>query len=124
MTSIRAKIATAATVVGLAGLGGFAMASNPARDAPAGAAGQVAAAQTGSVAAAQTGSAPATSHPVVTGTSGATATTVPVANTQSAAATQPVPAAKRAVTHTSGGAAGSAHGHTFERDNAPARYED
>ncbi len=124
MTNIRVKIATAATVVGLAGLGGFAMASNPARDAPAGAAGSLAAAQTGSVAAAQTGSAPATSHPVVTGTSGATATTVPVANTQSAAATQPIHTARRAVTHTSGGAATGAHRRTFDREDAPVRYED
>ena len=90
MTNIRVKIATAATILGLGGLGGFAMASNPAYDTQASAPIQVAATQAGS--ARQAGSAPATSQFIVTGASGATSPAVPLA-------TQPAPAAKPVVTH-------------------------
>ncbi len=110
MTNIRVKIATAATILGLGGLGGFAMASNPARDAQGGSAVQVAATQARP--------APATSQAVVTGASGATSTAVPVA------ATRPASPAKPVVTHTSGGGAGRSKSPRPERDDGPVQYRD
>lgn len=107
MTNIRMKIATAATILGLGGLGGFAMATNPARD------GQGAAAQ---VAATRTGSATAATNPVVTRTSGAVSPAVPTT-------TRSTPATRTVVTRTSG-AAGAARRTEIERDDGPAVYED
>ena len=115
MTNIRVKIATAATILGLGGLGGFAMASNPAYDTQASAPIQVAATQAGS--ARQAGSAPATSQPIVTGASGATSPAVPLA-------TQPASAAKPVLTHASGGGAGKSRRPAREGDDAAVQYKD
>jgi len=109
MTNIRVKIATAATILGLGGLGGFAMASNPARDVQGGAPTQVAATQTGAL--------PATPQPIVTGASGATSAAV-------SQATQPASTAKPAVTHTSGGGAGSVRMSPPDGDEGRVQYED
>ncbi len=97
MTNIRVKIATAATILGLGGLGGFALASNP---TPAAAPAPLTATQAQATSASAAGSAPATSTSVVTGASGAPAPTIPAA-TQRASISKPV------VTHTSGGGTGS-----------------
>ena len=113
MTNIRVKIATAATILGLGGLGGFAMASNPAYDTNASPPTQVAATQP--VSAPPSGSAPATSRPTVTGASGATSTVTPLA-------AQPVSAVKHVVTRTSGGGAGKKLGR--EGDDAAVQYRD
>jgi len=108
MTNIRIKIATAATILGLGGLGGFAMASNPARDAQGVTAAQVPAAGAGSTTAG--------ARPIVTQTSGAAAPTVP-------AMTRPASATKSVVTRTSG-AAGTTRRPEIERDDGPVAYED
>src|SRR5689334_12424970 len=106
MNTVRARIATAAVFVGLGGLGSYAMATNPARDAQ-GAAPRVASTQGASAA--------TTSTPVVTQSSGAPLPTVP-------AVAQAAPATKPVVTHTSGGGPGRKH--AIERDDGVAAYED
>lgn len=109
MSNIRIKIATAATILGLGGLGGFAMASNPARDAQGVAAAQVAANRAGSPSAA--------TNPVVTQTSGAASPAVPTT-------TRSTPATRTVVTRTSG-AAGTGHRPEIgERDDGAAIYQD
>jgi len=115
MTNIRVKIATAATILGLGGLGGFAMASNPAYHAQPGGTAQIASTQAGSVQTAGSGSASA--RPIVTGASGATSTVVP-------AASRPASAAKPVVTHTSGGGAGRSGNLAREGDDAAVEYQD
>ncbi len=110
MTNIRVKMATAATILGLGGLGGFAMASNPAYDTQSSAPVQVATTQAGS--------APATSQPIVTAASGAASQAVPIA-------TQPVAsAAKPVVTHVSGGGAGGSRTLGREGDDSVVQYDD
>jgi hypothetical protein len=109
MTNIRMKIAAAATILGLGGLGGFAMASNPAGGAQGVAPTQIAATQAGSAAAA--------SKPVVTRTSGAAAPTAPVT-------TPATSATKALVTRTSAATAGTNRRPEVERDDGPALYED
>jgi hypothetical protein len=104
MSDIRVKIATAATILGLGGLGGFAIASNPAANPVTG---QVQAA-VGQSAAAPAG---ARTQPVVTGASGSAATTVPAASRMTRTTAKPV------VTHTSGASgARQASGEESERD--------
>jgi hypothetical protein len=84
VTNIRMKIAAAATIFGLGGLGGFAMASNPANNAQ-------------TVASGQTIAAPVTTH-----TSGS----APVASVPTSSSTQPIS------TRTSGGAGTGRNGAT------------
>lgn len=108
MTNIRMKIAAAATILGLGGLGGFAMASNPAGGAQGVAPTQIAATQA---------TATAASKPVVTRTSGAAAPTAPVT-------TPATSATKALVTRTSAAAAGTNRRPEVERDDGPALYED
>jgi hypothetical protein len=103
MTNVRTRVAAVATIIGLGGLGGFAMATNPARDSNGAAHVQVASTRAGS--------GPAT-QPVATHTSGATATKAPATSL----VTRP---AKPVVTRSSGGTAGP-RGHEIERDDVPA----
>ena len=107
MNTIRTRIAVAAVFVGLGGLGGYAMATNPARDAQ-GIAQRVASTQAGPNAATTA------TRPVVTQTSGAPAPTA-----TAVAATSP--ATRPVVTHTSGGGPGRFGDDGAEREGV---YED
>ncbi len=105
MTNIRMKIAVAATVFGLGGLGGFAISSNPARNSQA----QVATplASTANPASVKAGYSP---QQVTTRTSGAAPpTTVPATYTpQQQVSAQPV-STRHVRTRTSGGSSGRGH---------------
>ncbi len=127
MTNIRMKIAVAATVFGLGGLGGFAISSNPARNSQGTAQAQIAAplASTTNPATAKAGY---SAQQVSTRTSGAAAPpTVPAATTVPATYTPVQQVSSQQVTRhvrtrTSGGGSGAGRGH-HGRHTAGAEIE-
>ena len=116
MTNIRMKIAVAATVFGLGGLGGFAISSNPARNSQGTAQAQIAAplASTTSPATAKAGD---SAQQVSTRTSGAAApptvpaaTTVPATYTPQPQVSSQLVSTRHVHTRTSGGSSGAGRG--------------
>ena len=110
MTNIRMKIAVAATVFGLGGLGGFAISSNPARNSQGTAQAQIAAplASTTSPATAKAGY---SAQQVSTRTSGAAAPpTVPATYTPQQQVSSQLVSTRHVRTRTSGGSSGAGRG--------------